>query len=350
MNQVKVPLTPIARLTRDAANILMQQTPIEQLSPQASAREARSLVDLYYTMQEVRKRLANQIKALERGVDSGVSHECADFVLAQAETLESNAERFLETYATSHATWPWFAAVHGIGHVLAAGLVARLGTRPVPPTIGHWWRYAGLDPSQKRLKREEVEDLWKEHKGDIEARIRALSKIIGRDPKTVLSDATTDFRTGKPKDLTRGSAIASLCRIPFNQPLKTLLWKCSDQWVKLGNRQDAVYAVMYRERKAREVERNESGGRAELAEQTLRKFPQHAQKAVYRQGKLPDGRLDLMARRATVKIFLSHLHEVWWRIEHNGEAPPKPFSQSIQGHGHHIPAPYLHLYKWEDAA
>jgi hypothetical protein len=347
----EIGLTPVIKLSRDIIRALQAGAKIPSMPigsyPEAAGEppgpgsdprcQARILVDLYYTMQELRKRLGNQVGAIDRGVDTGASHEAVDFALDQATQLEVNARLWLETLASGHPMWPWLSAVHGIGPVLASGLLAHL---KLMPTVGHWWRFAGYDPSQKWLTGADISDLWNAQTGGIEERVRAVSIIVGRSAETVVRDATHDFKTGQPRKLTRATAIASLARIPFNRPLKTLCWKIGDSFVKLGSREDAFYARWYRQRKAEEAARNERGERSGLAAATLKARPNHAQAEIYKAGKLPDGRVDLMARRATVKLFLSHMHEVWWRLEH-GTLPPAPFSVAIQGHAHYIPAPYL---------
>jgi hypothetical protein len=298
--------------------------------------DAKQLIDLYYRVQELRKRLDNQGKAMDCGADTG-SHHVVDFLAAQASLFEDNARAFLLAFAGAHAMWPWLSAVHGIGPVLASGLIAHL---KLTPTVGHWWRFAGLDPHQQWLPKDEISALLDKQEGDLDLRVRQVAIIVGRNPDTAIRDATTDHRTGESKALTRASAVSALARIPFNRPLKTLCWKIGDSFVKLGDRKDAFYSVYYRNRKASEIVRNERGDRAELAARTLLEKPRHAQRAIYAQGKLPDGRIDLMARRATVKLFLSHMHEVWYRLEH-GTLPPAPFAIAIKGHAHYIPPPHL---------
>ncbi len=315
MNEV-ISLTPVVKLTRDALKELGGATmpaggdSVPQPAGDASRETARSLVDLYYRMQEERKALANQVGAIERGTDTGGS-QWIEYTLRQIEVL------------LAHLT--------------------------LQPTVGHWWRFAGLDPSQQWLGAEKLRPEWDRLEGDVETRLRILSGIVGRNPETVLRDATTDYRTGEVKKLTRDGAIKALSRIPFNRPLKTLCWKIGDSFVKLGGRQDAYYARYYRQRKAEEVARNLRGDRAALAARTLAAKPTHAQRAIYAEGRLPDGRIDLMARRATVKLFLSHFHEVWWRVEH-GTSPPKPFSVAVLGHGHYLPPPYMVALGLHDVA
>jgi hypothetical protein len=346
-------LRPVQKLSKDAINamragIMPNVASAGTVGAMTNATEARVLVDLYYSMQEQRKAVDNQILSMDRGVDGAAGHQAADFLGTQVDALETNAKLWLEAFASSHAMWPWFQAVHGIGPVLAAGLIAHLGGRPLPPTVGHWWRYAGLDPTQQWLKADALGKLWNEQDGDLDMRTRIVAKLVGRDPETVLRDATVDFKTGEEHALTKARAIKSLSRIPFNRPLKTLCWKVGDQFVKLGGREDAFYAKFYRNRKADEIVRNERGDRAGLAARTLAEKPTHAQRATYAEGRLPDGRVDLMARRATVKLFLSHLHELWWRVEHDGAMPPRPFSVAIQGHAHYIAPPHASALGFEE--
>ena len=97
---------------------------------------------------------------------------------------------------------------------------------------------------------------------------------------------------------------------------------------------------MHRERKAYEIERNESGGNARTAEETLRakRITNKETLATYKAGKIPDGRIHLRAMRWTVKLFLSHYHAVGYELEH-GCAPPKPYVISHGGHSHCIAPP-----------
>ncbi len=340
-------LIPVMRVSKDAARMILRGE-IPEIDSAAgpigvsNSSTARQLVDLYYSFQDLRKATENKDRAVDQGADPAESDEGIDFMMVQVRWMEANAKTFLEVYRNAHEMGPWFNTVPGIGPVLSAGLLAHLGARPIPPTVGHWWRYAGLDPTQQWLGQDQLKRLYDETPGDdLEMRVRAMAHTVGRDPETVLRDATTNFKTGEVSKLTKTKALKSLARIPFNRPLKTLCWKVGDQMVKLGNKEDAFYAKFYRDRKAQEIARNERGDRANLAAKTLREKPNHAQADIYKQGKLPDGRIDLMARRATVKLFLSHLHELWYEKQ-NGQKPPHPFSTTIKGHAHYIKPPYRH--------
>jgi hypothetical protein len=48
--------------------------------------------------------------------------------------------------------------------------------------------------------------------------------------------------------------------------------------------------------------------------------------------------LHARAKRYAVKLFLAHLHEVWYR-EHYKTAPPIPYPIAHLGHAHYIAPP-----------
>ena len=126
---------------------------------------------------------------------------------------------------------------------------------------------------------------------------------------------------------------------PWNAALKTLCWKAGQSFMKFSGRDDCFYGALYRQRKAYEVARNDSGGNAERAAQILveKKFGKSTD--AYRHltgGKLPPAQIDARARRWAVKLFLSHLQTVWW-WQHNGVVPPKPYVIGIMGHIDYIP-------------
>ena len=52
-------------------------------------------------------------------------------------------------------------------------------------------------------------------------------------------------------------------------------------------------------------------------------------------GMLLQAQILARARRWTIKLFVSHLHEYWYSM-HYGEPPAKPYAIAILGHAHHI--------------
>ena len=112
--------------------------------------------------------------------------------------------------------------------------------------------------------------------------------------------------------------------------------------MKVSNKDDAFYGQMYKERKALEIARNEAGEFSEQAAAKLKKFKigktTDAYKA-YSAGKLPPAHIHARAKRYAVKMFLSHLHEIWYE-HHYDEKPPAPYVMAHGGHAHKVPPPF----------
>lgn len=259
--------------------------PIERLSRDLrnaaktlSTAEARFLVDAYYTMQEDRKRSDNQVRAMS---ESREPSTVLQWFASQSATLEGQIKGALDKYSAANPVGEWARAQVGIGPVIAAGLLAHIDITRAP-TAGHIWRFAGLDPTSK----------WE--KGQ---------------------------------------------RRPWNADLKVLCWKMGESFVKVCNREEAVYGKFYVQRKQLETERNDRKEFAEQAAAILEKKnigkTTDAYKA-YSIGMLPPAHIHARAKRYAVKMFLSHYHHVAYE-NHYGEAPPKPFAIAQLGHAHYMP-------------
>lgn len=259
----------VERLTRDLA----------RAAATLSDEEARFLVDAYYMMQEDRKRTNNQLGAMVQGKEP-----CSvlNWLSAQSSTLEQQIKRALDKYTDAHAVGVWLKTVYGIGPVIAAGLMAHIDITKAP-TVGHIWRYAGLDPTSK----------WE--KGQ---------------------------------------------KRPWNASLKTLCWKIGQSFMKLSNSDECYYGKLYRDRKAIEQVNSDSGKLADQAAAMALKVGKNTEAYKhYSQGRLSPGHIDARARRYAVKQFLSDLHAAWYRIEY-GHAPPKPYPIAILNHAHERVGPY----------
>lgn len=291
-------LGPIKRMSRDIA------IAGEKLSDD----EARYLVDYYYICQEDRKRAGNQTRALGEGQEPNL---VVGWLADQASTLEAQVKRALDKYTDAHPVGSWLKSIHGIGPVIAAGLLAHIDIAKAP-TAGHIWRYAGLDPTRR----------W--DKGQ---------------------------------------------KRPWNATLKTLCWKIGQSFMKFSNDDACFYGRLYRERKAYEIQRNEAGGNEAAVELALQRMGKDTESYSWLTGcyrpeqvralrqadnlnqqtlakikgepgsgvrMLPPAQIDARARRWAVKLFLAHLHEVWYE-KHHGTKPPLPYPIAILGHAHQIP-------------
>ena len=240
--------------------------------------EVRYMVDNYYMVQQYRKSLGNQIRALS---ESKEPNELLTYIFEQTYTLEKNIKRALELYTKKpDPVMEWCLAQPGIGPVITAGLMAHIDITKAP-TVGNIWSFAGLDPTKK----------W------------------GKGQKR-----------------------------PWNASLKVLCWKAGESFVKVSNKEDAFYGNEYKRRKEEEVRLNEElffkDQAAEILETRNYKKDTIAY-SHYIKGQLPPAHIHSRAKRYAVKLFLAHLHEVWYR-EHYGQAPPLPYPIAHQNHAHYI--------------
>lgn len=261
-------LEPITKLTKD----------LKAAAAQMSDDEARFLVDYYYIAQEDRKRSTNQVRALD---ESKEPNAVIGWLAAQSEALEDQIKKALDVYTKNHMMGAWMRQIVGIGPVISAGLLAHIDIEKAP-TVGHIWRYAGLDPTSK----------WE--KGQ---------------------------------------------KRPWNAGLKTLTWKAGQSFMKFSGRDDCYYGHVYKQRKAFEIERNARGDNKDLAEALKGNFSKTTDAYKHlSNGVLPPAQIDGRARRYAVKLFLSHLHGAWYEA-HFGTKPPLPYPIAHLGHAHFIPSP-----------
>ena len=280
--QDQATLVGIGRLKRD----------VRQAFSDLGPREARFLVDEYYTIQGHRIEAQNQVRAL---ADSEEPNTVLEWLYAQHHTVEKEIAKVLAAYADRHVASAWAQTLLGIGPVLSAGLMAHIDIEKAP-TVGHIWRFAGLDPTVR----------W--------------------EPKT---------------------------KRPWNAALKVLCWKMGESFVKVSGRPcipggvipDATADGSRPPCKALEESRNDQLLFADQAEKALteKKYDKStdAYKA-YAVGRLPQARIHARAKRYAVKLFLAHFHHVLYESTF-GEIPPRPYVIEHLGHTHYLSPP-----NWKD--
>lgn len=243
-------------------------------------KEARYLVDSFYQMQEDRKRSDNQVRALSASEEPS---EVIGWLASQADVLEREIRKALAAYSQGHPVGRWAESIVGIGPIISAGLLAHIDITKAP-TVGHIWRFAGLDP-------------------------------------------TLVWEKGQKR--------------PYNAALKTLCWKIGESFVKVSNNEGDIYGHAYTHRKALEIQRNEAGLFAEQAQMQLTRFKIGKETEAhkwYSVGMLPPAHIHARAKRYAVKLFLAHWHSVAFEVAF-GTPPPKPYVISILGHADYIGPP-----------
>jgi hypothetical protein len=111
--------------------------------------------------------------------------------------------------------------------------------------------------------------------------------------------------------------------------------------MKNSNREGAFYGKLYRKSKEWEIAKNEAGRNAEYAAEAIKRYSKTTEAYKHlAEGKLPPAQLDGRARRYAVKLFISHLHTVWYWLQYS-QLPPFPYPMVFQGHAHYIAPPNL---------
>jgi hypothetical protein len=293
--------------------------------------EARLLVDSYKIIQDQRLRFGGQIRSMEKE-----PHALLDWAMGNSETQERWIASALKCYAQSHHMGRWAMAVDGIGPIFAATLLAYIDI-PKAPTVGHIWRFAGMDPSQTWASAEEAK-AWVKAQGEFGPQlIDKAAKVFGKNAETIRKFATTD-PDGKPKKLTPDSLAKAISRRPHNAALKTTLFQIGCSFEKLHNDPESFYGAYYNKQKAYYQAKNEAGDYADTAKKILEEAPSHAQKAIYKTGKLPPGQIRMRTIRWVAKLFISHWHGEAYR-HHFKKEPPLPYPIEFMGHAHLIEGP-----------
>lgn len=373
-------MTPIQRLTRDLKNA----------SATLSDAEARFLVDSYYQMQDARIRADGQVRSIEKNTKKGQEpepHMVLSWLAEQNKSLENQIKRALEKYVDTHPVGSWLTSIHGIGPVISAGLLAHIDINKAP-TVGHIWRFAGLDPTVQWRSRDFVQGFVKsarENRDDWTALVK-MCRETNRRPLSMLHAAGMIETIPEPdiirqflsnKEHTKvvkaefhadnilkealsdeklpeayaelypnlqfdwSSLTRTLSKRPWNAQLKVLCWKAGESFVKFHNDKKCFYGHIWKTQKELYIRRNEQLDYANRSGDILqaKRFNKatDAYKA-YSEGKFPPAHIHAMARRYAVKLFLSHLHGEMYRRILKTE-PPLPYPLAHLGHVDFIEPP-----------
>lgn len=309
---------PFVKLNQDllsAAKTLTQQ-------------EARYFVDRYYQIQEERKRTDNQLRAASEGREpSALLLWDSDHVMKREKAVLA----MLSVFAEQSRPGRWLLSIHGIGPVMTAGLLAYIdiAKAPTPSSI---WSFAGRNPQAKWLGREKANTLYHDIRETFPKRgvnlqdlFPALSAASNMKAESLERWARAYHKEGQ---LTAENIVKALSRCPWNMQLKLLTYKIAEYgFVRPSTSEKAsLYSLTYRARKLVEVERNTSGYYKEAAARALveRTIRDGDLRATYESGKLPDGQIDRRARIYAIKLFLSHVHHVFYECRY-GRPPVMPY-------------------------
>lgn len=138
-------MEPIRRLDKDlkAAARLMGK------------KQARHIVDMYYTTQDVRIRADSQVRAAN---EAGEPCKLLEWNADNFRRFEGDYKRALDAFTDEYTVGRWLKSICGIGPVISAGLLANLDITQAP-TAGHFISYAGLVKKIKWMNKAESRKL-----------------------------------------------------------------------------------------------------------------------------------------------------------------------------------------------
>ena len=292
-----------------------------------SRQEIKTLVDLYYQMQDFRKAIREQIRSIENDESKTTSAVVLDYFLKSTAVIEHNCQKVLELICLNSEVGRWLLQIKGIGPVLAAGCLAYFDVEGKDYAT-QFISYAGLnDNNRPWIGKTGAEAIMKEISSDT---------WLDDDQAGIFSvrtqwrlDYLREHAYKEGKGWNRIDLIKAAAKIPYNKNLKVLMWKIGKSFIWVQNR-GSLYGNLFAERKALETEKNNNGDYADQAAHILatKKFSNETiAKEKYMEGKLPDAHIVARAMRRAEKIFVVHLFEEMYRVYHkndpNGNTPPR---------------------------
>lgn len=311
----------VARLKKD----------VREAAATLSDKETRFLVDAYYAIQGHRIEAQSQVRSL---VASEEPNAVISWLFDQHKLLEGEIQKVLSDYTNRSEAGLWARSILGIGPVISAGLLAHIDITKAP-TVGHIWRFAGLDPSvqwgkgEKRPWNAALKVVcWKA--GESFVKVNGRPCLPGTERVTAARPESAEGEErAEVNESTREGERAVNAESTDPLELPDCLPGCAN------------YGHVQLHRKALELQRNEAGMFADQAAATLaaKRIGKNTEAyKAYSQGKLPRARIQARASRYAVKLFLSHFHHVLY-VTTFGEDPPKPYILTQQDHVHFVGPP-----------
>lgn len=342
LQEVNDMLIPVGKLSKDLLN-----------AGTLNKQQARFTVDLYYQLQEMRIRAQGQIRALIQGADDAPERPAIlDFFFTQFTVLEDQMKKALHNYAKQSLVGEWALSVVGIGPVLTAGLLANIDIHRAR-YAGQIWSFAGLT-SKEWLGKERAAKTLATLKAEHSTPLEALSDYIlmtGKSPQsiaytlggeTLSREESLVWIEENAAELTWQWMQKQAEKRPWSTRFKSLCaYKIGESFVKVQANKKDYYGHIFAAKKQQYNEQNANGRFEEFAAEALKKKTYNKSTDAYKAysaGRFPPAHIHAMARRWTVKLFISHFHQVMSEVTHRKPAP-RPWIIEIGGHKDYVPAP-----------
>ena len=307
----------------------------------------RYFVEIHEDAQKMRMNTMNRLgmslteykehkKAIKEAEKNGIPIQMDEFTeasmividtlmaLEYGEPRKNSIPKMMENQILNYPISEWIMQQRGISTLLAAGLISYIEPIERFDNISKLWAYCGygvMDVCQdcgKRVIAIEKRGDWITH---VAERLKSQSDkkkdakpSKNMEPYLKKADAMM-CHCSKPAIKQVGQRKLAGSLLDFNPRLKTICWKCGNQFMKQGDLYKDVY------QKARANYENRPDLKAEM----------ESRKGGLSKG---TGRIHAMAMRKTVKLFLSHLW-VTWRKQ-NGLPVTMPYVFDVMGHSKYI--------------
>ncbi len=304
-----------------------------------SRNQARHIVNLYYSIQKLRKATASQAKAME---EAEAKNELITFLYKNFNKVERQIKTSLDIYTDQHIPSRWAKTINGIGPIISGCLHANIDVTKAK-YAGQVHSFAGKSPSQVWLGVADSAVLVKKCQNLLggetptDEHVQWLSGTLRR-PYDSLSNFAHKYSKAEGQ-LTWEGIRKAVSRRPYNADLKQACYWIGQGLILHGAGTD--YKGYYDQRKAYAYGMNERGEYAKKAKEQLEKFNFGTETEAYKwyiQGKLSPGHIDSQCRRWLIKLFLTHYHQVAY-YERYHVMPAKPYVIGVLGHTGEIECP-----------
>lgn len=303
--------------------------------------DVRALVDLFYMQQRQRIRINNQITAAKKDARSS---DLLGWALNNQKLFESNCQRALEGWCQQYEIVDrWVKKIYGVGPIITAGMLAHLDEKP-PPTVGHWWSFAGIIPGLKKEKGVKRKWngtlktlLWK--MSSVQVRLYAINPEKSVYGKLYYDRREYETQTNLSGKLS-GQAQMALSEKNYSKETDAYKWY-SGQYTARTYHEYLTTQAHYADLRRKE---GDSKKRQKLAEEQTKALGELLSKNRVPEGTgqpmLPPLHIHARALRWVEKIFLSHWHHVAYEITYQVK-PPRPWIiEHDPRHVHVIPPPH----------
>lgn len=269
--------------------------------------EIKRLVDVYYDVQDVRIRTANRLRSAMPS-KAETEHE------GELKRIETKIKNEIETHIENIPIYTrWLKHVKGVGPCIAGSLIGNLAVK-----------FIKVDKLEECTEIERKYALKTKNKKYLIPAVRRINeftnvaKLWRYCGQGVTENGIAECRK-------KGKTIS------YNPTMKVLCWKIGESFVKQKN---SFYREQYEQFRKHEDEH----WTIEKESQYIAKRKRLGYiKKTFKPEKAIKAHRFARSKRKTIKMFLAHLFDKWWKLD--GLEPPKPYAFSFLGHSGYVEAP-----------